>query len=112
VTSKPWQLLRDRRRNRCQGGSLHDAIDWVVRSEPTVDDRLGITITNRKGKALLIGIGDLVEGATGYYFAAQGQEVFQWRKASPSSCAHTNYAVRNPGTTPVKLMDAPPDGGT
>jgi hypothetical protein len=83
----------------------------VARSEPTVDHRLGVTISNEEGKVLMLGVGDVVKGEHGHHLVVQGHETYQWRAASPSACAHTNYAVRNPGTTPVKLKEAP-DAGT
>jgi hypothetical protein len=86
--------------------------DLVARSEPTTDGRLGVNIHNREGKVLLTGLGDVGVSESGPWFAAQGREIFRWQRASPSSCAHTNYAIRNPGTTPVKLKDAPPDAGS
>ncbi len=74
--------------------------ELTVRSEPTVDNRLGVTVSNPSGKVLLLGMGDIIEDEQGNHLVAQGRETFQWRKASPSSCAHTNYAVKNGGTLP------------
>ena len=74
--------------------------ELIVRSEPSLNKRLGVSISNRKGKVLLMGMGDILEDKQGAYLVAEGRETFQWLRASPSSCAHTNYTVRRPGTVP------------
>jgi hypothetical protein len=73
--------------------------ELIVRSEPTMDNRLGVTVCNRNGKALLLGMGDIFQDGQDAYLIAEGRETFQWRKASPSSCGHTNYTVKNGGGT-------------
>lgn len=75
--------------------------ELIIRSEPTMDNRLGVTVSNRAGKVLLLGMGDIIRDEKGNHsFFAEGRETFQWRRASPSSCGHTNYAVKNGGTHP------------
>ena len=74
--------------------------DLIVKSEPTENGRLGVTVENREGKVLLLGMGDILADEEHRYFISQGAEVYQWRRASPSSCAQTNYTVKNPGTGP------------
>lgn len=74
--------------------------ELIVRSEPTVNNRLGVSVCNRTGKVLLLGMGDIIQDGKEAHLVAEGRETFQWRRASPSSCAHTNYAVKNGGTHP------------
>jgi hypothetical protein len=78
---------------------------FLCKAEPTVDERIGIAIVNERGKTILVGTGDVLterdpNGEEFPYLVAFGQEVYKWRRASPSSCAHTSYAVKNPGTFP------------
>lgn len=85
----------------CEGGV------WVVRSEPTVDGRIGLSVANEAGKALFIGTGDLIElrdpDDDPYQLIAVFEHVYQWRQSSPKACAHCHGAIRKGGR---------PDGGT
>lgn len=94
---------------------------WIVRSEPTLDSRIGITISNTNGKVLFTGIGDLtphtftsedpeVKPIQGHFFTFYFSEVYSFRRSSPMSCAHTSGADRqmSPAIDPTLKH---PDGG-
>lgn len=69
---------------------------FICRTEPTLDGRVGIAIESERGKTLFVGTGDVVEGKGGLTreFISFGQAVYAWKHASPSGCAHTNWAKR------------------
>lgn len=78
---------------------------WILRSEPTLDNRIGITISNSKGKVLFTGIGDLtphtftsenpdLKPVQGHIFTFFFNEIYSFRRSSPMSCGHTSGADR------------------
>ncbi|MCG5213003.1 hypothetical protein [Streptosporangium sp. KLBMP 9127] len=87
----------------------------VARAEPTEDGRIGIAIENENGKALFVGMGDLIEidHPAKFQLLADFSHVYQWRRSSPSSCAHTHGSIRVTPTTPGHGVGGPavPDGG-
>lgn len=95
---------------------------WVVRSEPTMNDRLGITIANDKGKVLFVGIGDLtpvefvplkkgLKPKKGHVLTFVFNEIYSWRRSSPMRCGHTSGADQQ--ASPAIYPDySVPDGGT
>jgi hypothetical protein len=117
-------LLEDRK------GALHDIAliqvtedeVWIARSEPTLDNRLGITVANEENKVLLLGLGDLIEvdlepttpelpPKKGHQLIVTLHESYKWKHASPSGCGHTTGSVRT--TSPAAFPDySAPDGGT
>jgi len=92
----------------------------IAKSEPTLDDRIGVSIVNEENKTLFTGVGDLIEidltereyqgpqpGYQGRQFLAYLEDTYQWRQSSPSGCAHTNkYIRKDPG--PVQGAPRPP----
>lgn len=101
---------------------VRDGQVWILRSEPTLDNRIGLTISNSKGKPLFTGIGDLTEveyaplrpgvkPKKGHAFAFVFSEIYSWRRSSPLSCAHTSGAdrVHSPSVMPDHSA---PDGGS
>jgi hypothetical protein len=95
---------------------------WILRSEPTMDDRVGITISNSSGKVLFTGIGDVtpveftplkpdLKPKQGHILTFVFNEVYRWRRSSPMSCGHTSGADRQ--ASPAAYPDySSPDGGT
>jgi hypothetical protein len=95
---------------------------WIVRAEPTMDDRVGISIANRNGKVLFTGIGDVtpveftplrpgLEPKSGHVLTFTFNEVYKWRRSSPMSCGHTSGSDRK--ESPSVYPDySSPDGGT
>ena len=95
---------------------------WIVRSEPTMDDRIGIAISNSKGKVLFTGIGDLtpveftplkqdLKPKSGHVLTFVFSEVYSWRRSSPMSCGHCSGADRKESPA-VYPNYSSPDGGT
>jgi hypothetical protein len=101
---------------------IREGQTWIMRSEPTMDDRIGITISNDKGKVLFTGLGDLtpveytplrpdLKPKQGNIFTFSFSEVYKWRRSSPFSCGHTSGADRK--ESPAVYPDySAPDGGT
>jgi hypothetical protein len=62
-TNGDAQLLRQAREDGMPRDigliEIPDCQKWIIRSEPTVDGRIGITILNSKGRILFCGIGDI-----------------------------------------------------
>lgn len=97
----------------------------IARSEPTLDDRIGLSVHSEQGRVRLTGIGDLVEikePSRTYQLVGDLESVYSWRKLSPSSCAHTNSSIRkdNKGgvqgaptqpSQPSQPAGGQPDGG-
>lgn len=80
---------------------------WLVRSEPTIEDRVGVFVINEDGKPLFTGVGDLVEvevtpvGEPGGRSPKRAQQlivtfeaVYSWRASSPKACAHCHGSAR------------------
>jgi hypothetical protein len=95
---------------------------WIVRTEPTLDDRVGVTIANADGKVLFTGIGDVTpveftplrEGLKrkrGHVLTFAFSEIYKWRRSSPMQCGHTAGAYRAPSPA-VNPDYSAPDGGT
>jgi hypothetical protein len=105
----PLLLMEDQPRDlglivTCEGQT------WILRSEPTLDDRIGLNISNERGKTLFTGVGDLVEIAEPriHQLIASFDAVYRWRRSSPKACAHCHGAVRKGGGGPDYSA---PDGG-
>jgi hypothetical protein len=82
-----------------------DCQPWIVRSEPTLDDRIGITVSSSKGQVLFTGIGDLtpveftprkpeLKPRQGHILTFVFREVYSWRMYNPMDCGHTTGSVR------------------
>jgi hypothetical protein len=94
---------------------------WIMRSEPTADERIGITIANTKGRVLFTGIGDItavefiplkahLRPKQGHVFTFSFNAVYPWKMANPMDCAHASGADRQP--SPAIYPDySAPDGG-
>lgn len=99
---------------------LREGETWIVRAEPTMNNRIGVTISNSR-KPLFVGVGDLSEveytplrerlsPKRGTSFTFTFSEIFSWRRGSPFSCGHTSGADRK--HSPATMPDySPPDGG-
>jgi hypothetical protein len=95
---------------------------WIIRSEPTIDDRIGISVFNDRGKVLFTGVGDLtpveysplrhgLPPKKGHVLTFTFHEVFKWRRSSPMECGHTSGSNRV--NSPAAYPDySAPDGGT
>jgi len=86
---------------------------FVGRSEPTIDDRIGLAIVTEKGRTLFTGVGDLLEipapAPVPYHqLIASLDLVYQFKAASPSGCAHIRPYVRK---DKVLAQKQTPDGG-
>ena len=67
----------------CEGQML------LARSEPTVDDRIGLQISNKYNKVLFFGVGDLVQepyNSQEYHFVVHFRELYSWKSPNPGSC--------------------------
>jgi hypothetical protein len=101
---------------------FHEGETWIARSEPTLDNRLAITVANEKNKVLLTGIGDLVEidfeplkpdlpPKKGHQLIVTYHETYKWKQSNPGGCAHCAGSTRT--TTPSATPDySAPDGGS
>lgn len=101
---------------------VHENETWIARSEPTLDKRLAITVSNQKNKVLLLGVGDLVEvdfepnrpglpPKKGHELIATLHETYKWIQSNPVSCASCAGSVRQ--STPAAWPNySAPDGGT
>jgi hypothetical protein len=87
---------------------------WIMRSEPTTDDRIGMTVSNSKGKVLFAGIGDLtpvellplkknLKPRKGHVVTFGFHEIYKWRRASLGGTAHTTGSVRH--SSPAAFPD-------
>jgi hypothetical protein len=98
----------------------NDDFTWILRSEPTIDGRIGVTISNSR-KPLFVGIGDITEveftplreglpSKSGHIFTFTFHEIYSWRHGSPIGSAHTSGAdrVSSPSVQPDYGV---PDGG-
>lgn len=95
---------------------------WILRSEPTLDQRIGITISNSNGKVLFTGIGDLtphtftsenpdLKPVQGHIFTFYFSEIYSFQRSSPMSCGHTSGADRKESPALYPNFDRS-DGGT
>lgn len=93
---------------------------WIIRSEPTMNGRIGVTISNTR-KPLFVGIGDITEveftplreglpRKSGHIFTFTFHEIYSWRRGSPFGCATTSGSdrVNSPSVYPDYSS---PDGG-
>lgn len=83
----------------------------IGRAEPTLDDKIGLSISNERNRVLFTGVGSLVEiyePVQGYQLIANLQAVYNWRRSSPSGCAGMFPAIRK-DRYPPKVET--PDGG-
>jgi hypothetical protein len=88
----PRRLMEKRRLSAITFSSRGQKL--LVWTEPTLDDRIGIAIHNDCGKVLFTGIGDVIYGSHGPEFISFGSAEYAWRNASPSGCAHTDWAKK------------------
>jgi hypothetical protein len=73
----------------------YDHPPFVLRTEPTLDGRLGITIEEDR-KVRFVGRGDVLETEDGIAFISSGKEIYPFRPGNPSGCgcAHTDWAKK------------------
>lgn len=101
---------------------IPDCQTWLMRSEPTLDDMVGLTVINSKGRLLFAGIGDLVPTEfepidrasklmpiQGFVFTYWIKEVFRWGTPNPVGSAHTSGADRK--VSPAVFPNYRPIGG-
>jgi hypothetical protein len=91
----------------------YDHPPFVLRTEPTLDGRLGITIEEH-GKVRFVGRGDLLETEDGIEFVSSGKEIYPFRPGNPSGCgcAHTDWAKRKKGSRPTAEPARPQGTGS
>lgn len=101
---------------------IREGQTWIVRSEPTMDNRIGISVSNSSAKVLFTGIGNLfpvqytplrpnLRPKQGNILTFVFNEVYSWRRSSPLSCGHCAGATTVPA--PAAWPDySAPDGGT
>ena len=100
---------------------LHAGQAWIVRSEPTLDDRIGVVVANVYGMPLMAGVGDLtpvdftpvrkgLPPKRGHIFTCLLREIYSSRVQNPTGPAHTSGAARRecPACRPDYKA---PDGG-
>lgn len=119
----PLLLLEDREGIPQDIALIHirEGQTWIVRSEPTLDNYLGITVSNERNKVLFAGTGDLVEveftplkpnlpPKQGHQLIMTIQEIYRWKYSSPMSSGHTCGSTRR--DCPASHPDyGSPDGG-
>jgi hypothetical protein len=116
-------LLEHRNGHLLDIGLFHvrEGQTWLIQTEPTLDDRIGVAISNESGKTLFTGVGDLtpvefiplregLEPKSGHVFTFVFNSVYNWRHSSPFGSAHTSGAdrVNSPSVYPDYSA---PDGG-
>jgi hypothetical protein len=100
---------------------VHHDEYWVIRSEPTWDDRYGIGVYNEAGRVLFVGVGQLapvdyrpllagLAPKNGHALTIHFNNVFTWGTSNPVGNAHTTGSVRV--VSPAAFPDySAPDGG-
>ncbi len=77
---------------------LRQGVTWIMRSEPTMNGRIGIVVFDSSERLRLTGLGDLAPIETppiepgmnpeyGYIFSYYVKEVYSWGTRNPAGCS-------------------------
>jgi hypothetical protein len=98
------EILKEKRQDDLLDFALievREGVTWIARSEPTFDDRIGITVFDSKGRVRLAGVGDLTPIETpptepgmdpehGYRFTYFLKAIYRWGTPNPKGCPTDN----------------------